>query len=50
MFFLLKRKDELGNVMKIDEDDPGLQTFVADLDLVNRCVFSLCHASLRADY
>ena len=27
MFFLLKRKDELGNVMKIDEDDPGLLGF-----------------------
>lgn len=39
MYFLLKRKDDLGSVVSVeDHDEAGLQTFVSEWDLVKKCV------------
>lgn len=34
MFCLLKRKDELGDIMRVDEGDEALQEYVGSMDIL----------------
>ena len=36
MYSLLKRKDELGNIMKIEDHDEGLEAYVNEQDIINQ--------------
>lgn len=38
MYLLLKRKDDLGNILTVDENAEGLQAFVKETDIVERQV------------
>lgn len=32
----MKRKDELGNIMKIEDHDEGLEAYVNEQDIINQ--------------
>ena len=36
LFFLMKRKDELGNIMRVDDGDAALQEFVGSMDILSK--------------